>query len=117
MNEEKNNRKRGPKPLPAIALRTHSVNVRLNHDELALVKARRGSMRAGAWMRLAALEVAPTIIPDINKKMCSDLAHAAANLNQIAKKLNGGVHLDIDSIAAELARFRLALLGVDGAKT
>lgn len=113
MTDEKTVRgRRGPKILPPAEKRMHCISVRVNDDELALIERRRGQMQSGAWLRSAALDAAPTMIPEINKSAWSELANAAANLNQIARKLNRGNDLGIDLIASELAEFRLKLLGV-----
>lgn len=113
MTDEKTVRgRRGPKILPSAEKRTHCVSVRLNDGELDLVNRRRGRLQAGSWLRAAAIDTAPTMIPEINKQAWSELSRAASSLHQIAKKLNFGNDFEIDLIASELSVFRLALLGV-----
>lgn len=80
----------GPAPLPADALRTHCVSVRLAPAELAELDSQRGPYRRGEWLRLAwqrALPPAPP--PELNRRAWAELARAAANLNQLAHHLNG----------------------------
>ena len=106
--------RRGPKTLLPNEKREHCVSVRLNAAELAVLDSRRKKMRAGAWLRAAALETPPVIIPEINKQAWAALGNAASNLNQIARKLNSDGDLDIIKISKELAAFRFALLGIRG---
>ncbi|MFL7759873.1 hypothetical protein IXW71_07530 [Escherichia coli] len=40
------------KESPESLLRTHCISVRLNHEELQLLNARRGDKSKGEWFRL-----------------------------------------------------------------
>ncbi len=109
----------GPAPLPADALRTHCVSVRLAPAELAELDRQRGPYRRGEWLRLAwqrALPPAPP--PELNRRAWAELARAAANLNQLAHHLNGlavagaePTAADVTEVARALADFRAALIG------
>lgn len=94
--------------------RTHCVSVRLNRDELSMLNAKRGPMKQGEWLRCAALDKLPLVVPEINQEKWRELARAAANLNQISRSL----HLcndinteELDQIRKDLMGFRTALLG------
>lgn len=49
-------------------------------------------------------------IPEINLKAYGELGQAASNLNQIARKLNGGEALALADLMKDLEAFRLALI-------
>ena len=87
---EHKKRRHGPKPKPAAEQRRHSVSCRLTDAELVRLDARRGQVSRGEWMRLAALDRPPRIVPEINKVAWADLARVAGNLNQITRAINEG---------------------------
>jgi hypothetical protein len=94
--------------------RTHCVSVRLNCDELSILNAKRGPMKQGEWLRCAALDKLPPVVPEINQEKWRELARAAANLNQISRYLhlcNGLNTEEFDQIHKDLTEFRAALLG------
>lgn len=106
--------KRGPKPL-GQAKRGHSVSVRFNDDEIKAVDARRGRLQRGRWIRalvLAGDGGGPAAIPAINAKAYAELAHAQANLNQLAHRANAGDLPEFHEISEVLSAFRLGLLGI-----
>lgn len=108
-------RKRGRTPLEQSDKRTHCVSVRLNQAELDLINSKRGKMRLGEWLRCAAFDKLPPIIPEVNIKKWGELATASNNINQIAKHLNKNNSVDnslISHIKKTLNEFRTALLGV-----
>lgn len=95
--------------------RTHCVSVRLNDEELAILNAKRGTMKQGEWMRCAALDKLPPIVPEPNIEKWQALARAAANLNQIArslKDLKGISDEQFAQVRKVLTDFRASLLGV-----
>ncbi|MBJ3115112.1 MobC family plasmid mobilization relaxosome protein [Salmonella enterica subsp. enterica serovar Typhimurium] len=47
-------------------------------------------MQRGEYLRAAALHRLPPTIPAANREQWAELARTAANLNQIARKINGG---------------------------
>lgn len=108
-------RRRGPKPIAPAARRTHTVSSRLNSAELAWLDAARDATgrQRGEYMREATLGKLPRRVPPINEKAWRELAHAAANLNQIAHSLNAGesAALKMEELQASLDAFRLALTG------
>ena len=110
INEERKKR-RGPTPVDDP--RIHSVNVRLNDVELALLDGKRGSMAKAEWLRCAAIDKLPTLIPAINRETHADLAKVGVNLNQIARQLNiDPTGKSWEEIIALLKSVRNALLGV-----
>jgi hypothetical protein len=95
--------------------RTHCVSVRLNDEELAILNAKRGTMKQGEWIRCAALDKLPPIVPEPNIEKWQALARAAANLNQIArslKDLKGISDEQFAQVRKVLTDFRASLLGV-----
>jgi len=114
---EERRRRHGPAPLDAAEKRRHCASVRLNDAELAWLDAARASvgMQRGEYLRAAALDrLPPQPAPEVNRSAWLELARAAGNLNQLAHHLNsigGAESADVPGIAAELARFRAALIG------
>jgi len=53
----------------------------------------------------------PVPIPQPNVERYAELARAAGNLNQIARKVNEG-KFDFDEVIRDLAVFRMKLIGV-----
>lgn len=104
--------RRGPKPKPAAELRTHCVSVRLSAAELEQLDAKRGPLQRGEWLRVAALDRLPPIIPELNRQTYSELARSAANLNQLAFRANSGEMPELGELRAALKQFRDALIGV-----
>lgn len=105
-------------PKDASDRRWHSVSCRLTDDELALVDARRGKVRRGEWLRLAALSKPPRIVPELNRAAWVDLSRTASNLNQITHAINSGSIAssgDLSSVIADLRHdldaLRLAMIG------
>lgn len=108
-------RKRGPKPKPESETRTYQANCRLTADEWLELNQRRGVLKPAEALRVLALSrTLPRAIPEINLQAYSALARAAGNLNQLARRANVTDQLDLADLAATLASFRAALLGVSG---
>lgn len=95
--------------------RTHCISVRLNDEELAILNTKRGNMKQGEWLRCAALDKLPPVIPEPNIKKWQELGKAASNINQIAHKLNKKATINESEfiyIRQIITEFRAALLGV-----
>ncbi|MBE0471978.1 MAG: mobilization protein [Methyloprofundus sp.] len=105
-------RTHGPKPLDAKDKRTHTVSVRLNAAELDQLDSLRADrkMQRGAYLRTAFLKSLPPVVPEINKQAWLELSKAAANLNQLSKKMNVVGMVEASLIMRELADFRATLL-------
>lgn len=106
----KKNSNRGRKALPIAKKQRHQVNSRLNDFEILQVDKLRGNVSRGEYLRRAAFNNAPQIIPEINLEAWSSLSRSASNLNQLAKNSHS-ISLEISEILEELAAFRLALIG------
>lgn len=98
--------------------RIHCISVRLSTEELALLDARRGLQKRGAWVRAAALSNLPPVVPELNREAWIKLARSASNLNQLVAHLNASKNAtlhemvsSIDTIQKRLIGFRNALLG------
>ena len=105
--------KRGRKPKSAPDKRQHLVACRLTDAEQAQLADGRGVLTAGEWLRTLALaRRLPRPIPAINLEAYRALARAASNLNQLSRRANAADQLDIAALAATLASFRAALVGV-----
>lgn len=110
-------RRRGRKPVPAHLSRRHPVTCRLTDDELARADERRGALTRGEWLRRAALARLPRAIPAVNRDAWTELARLAANLNQVAHRLNvdsaapGPTSADLAELRAAVQAVRLSLLG------
>ena len=83
-------RPRGPVPLSAADKRGHCVSVRLNGGELAQLDGVRGRFQRGQWLRMAALDQLPPVVPAVNVKAWAELARLAANFNQAQLAINRG---------------------------
>ena len=103
--------KRGPKPIEAGLLRSNCVSTRLNDQELRILDSQRGEFFRGEWLRMAALEQLPHIIPENNRLSYSELGRIGSNLNQIARRLNERKIVEIAEVKAILDELRLSLLG------
>lgn len=103
--------RRGPKPKPTAELRTHCVSVRLSAAELEQLDQRRGVLQRGEWLRVAALDVLPPSIPELNRDAWEALARSASNLNQLAHRANVGEAPELGEVLVELRTFRTALIG------
>ena len=112
--DESKRRRRGPVPLDAADKRVHSVSVRLNDAELARLETQRGKvqMQRGEYLRAAALHRLPRSIPELNREAWASLARSAANLNQIAHRMNAGDVVPVVEVRVILDAFRRELLGV-----
>lgn len=112
--DESKRRRRGPAPLDAADKRVHVVSVRLNAVELARLDSLRDAVRMqrGEYLRAAALDRLPPAVPAVNREAWVALARSAANLNQIAHRLNAGDMLPLDEVRKKLEAFRRDLIGI-----
>jgi hypothetical protein len=115
MVDETRRRRYGPEPLALTEKRGHTVSTRLNAAELERLDSLRApvQMQRGEYLRAAALDRLPPMIPAINRDAWVTLSRAAANLNQVAARLNGGDLVGMEEIRAALADFRRSLLGAE----
>ena len=104
-------RRRGPVPMAAADRRTHRVSVYLSDAELAVLDDLRGAIGRGRYLRTVALETPPPHVPDVNIEAWRELAPVASNLNQLARRANGGDAPAIEVVHAELQNLRAAMIG------
>lgn len=91
----------------------HVVSVRFTPEELAKIDGHRGKIPRGTWCRNAILSRPVAVPPEVNREAWRQSARWAANLSQIAHRLNMGEIVEIEDIRAELSAFRRSLLGED----
>ena len=90
------------------------VAIRFSGSELAILDRQRGTRKRGAYLREMLLGLpAPQPIPEVNQDAYNASARWAANLNQIARRLNADerYEVNIEDLKGIIKGFRLALLG------
>lgn len=110
---EQARKKRGRKPLSDEARRGIRVASWLTAEEAAEIDSLRGTAPRGEWIRSAALDTPIVAPPKINSEVWASLGHTLSNLNQIAKKLNGGRSIEHAALEAEIIAIRGRLLGLE----
>lgn len=100
-------------------LRTHCVSVRLNHDELQLLNAKRGDKSKGEWLRLASLDKLPIVVPSINIEAWKSLADISQKLNKLLHHLetkSDGSTLtktELFAVKRQISELRIHLVSTD----
>lgn len=61
-------------------------------------------------MRMAALDVVPPVVPEINHEAWFVLSKVSGNLSTIAKSLRDEIKLNFSEIRSEVSAFRKALI-------
>lgn len=97
---------------PERGHRTACVTSRFSPAELEQLEAWRGEVPRGEYVRKTLLGRPPRPVPKINADAYRELARAAGNLNQLARRMNEGGE-NIEEIRAELKTFRFCLLGME----
>ena len=112
MSDEKK-RRYGPAPLPPEKVRGRRVSVYLSDAERELLtdRAQEVGLRLPVYIRDAALDRLPPMIPALNQEAWVSLSRAAGNLNQIARAVRGGEAAQASEVRAALNEFRAALIG------
>lgn len=96
----------------ANELRTNTISVRLSDVELFELDRRRMKTCRGTFLWISFFHSLPQSVPELNREAWAKLAKAAANLNQIARRINEiGVIEDLSEVKKSLVAFRLALVG------
>jgi len=94
--------------------RTKTIAIRFSEAELEVLDRQRGTRKRGAFLREMLLGLpAPQPIPEVNQDAYNASARWAANLNQIARRLNADekYEVNINELKELIKGFRLALLG------
>lgn len=100
-------------------LRTHCVSVRLNHDELQLLNAKRGDKSKGEWLRLASLDKLPIVVPSINIEAWKSLADISQKLNKLLHHLEAKsdgstlTKTELFAIKRQISELRIHLVSTD----
>lgn len=85
----------------------------MSDQELQDLDRRRGKVRRGTFLRNLFLgKKEPRQIPEVNRERYIETARWAANLNQIAKKLNIADVIEIEELRRILSEFRRSLIGL-----
>lgn len=94
--------------------RTVQIKSMLSPDELAVLDARRGRFCRGTYLRLAAIDQLPPVVPELNRQAWRTLSRAAGNLSTLATDMRAGQFIESSKIRAELSEFRTALISLKG---
>lgn len=106
------NRAKRRGPIPLVDPRIHCVSTRLNDAELDQLDRQRGLMDRGEYLRCAAIDQLPPVIPEINQAAWLDLGQAMVNLNLLAQAHNiDTTHISWMSLTTTLNEFRRSLIG------
>ncbi|MFU4120605.1 plasmid mobilization protein [Pseudomonas aeruginosa] len=114
----KQNRRRGPQPLPIEDKRTIRVVMRLTAAEYELAKIKAGGLNLAKFARSALLQAKaappPPVLPTANVEAWKSSAALQNNLNQLVKRLHVlGIEAgDVEELAALVTQLRAALVGV-----
>ena len=100
-------------------VRNNFVNTRLSDEELRLLDSLRVgcSLSRSAYLRQAALDTPPRVIPSVNRRQWVELSRIGGNLNQIASAACSGASLppdvmqSIEETKALLSQVRNLLIG------
>lgn len=105
-------RKRGPTPKAIESQRKHRIAVYLNDSEFKIVNgySELSGVCPAAYLRRAALNTPPVVIPQLNQEVWQVLGKAAANLNQLTKLSNSNDIAYLGQAREALIRFRQALV-------
>jgi len=92
-------------------MRNYCISVRMDSNETKRLDNARQNMKRGTYLRTIFLEQElPIPIPEINRQAYSELARSAANLNQLAHRLNMSEDVEITETISSLRQFRNKLL-------
>lgn len=93
-------------------MRTKQIIMRVSAEELCSIDrlASARSMRRATFLRAAALDSIPPVVPPINQHALAELHRIGSNINQIAHSVNCGNSPGLDELRAQCAALRLALL-------
>lgn len=117
MSPDRPPRKRGRKPIPESEQRRHGVTCRLTDAERDFVDSARGSVTRGEYIRRAALDAPPRVVPEVNREAWAELARMSANLNQFMRHLNAGqkptATVRLQELRDAVDALRADLIGLD----
>lgn len=105
-------RQSGRRNLPKSELRTRSVNVRLNDEEMSILDAARGKIRRAEALRIGFFTKLPAPIPEINSEVRAELGKLLGNVTTLATAMRGGDFVELEKIKAEIVAVRSILAGI-----
>lgn len=90
----------------------YSVKLNLAEIEFFDEQAKAAKLNKAAYFRAILYDRLPKILPQPSLKMIANLGRDSNNLNQIARALNSGENLNIDSVQSAINSYRLSLIEV-----
>ena len=111
--QKSNRRARGRKPADPAKLRDFCVKVAISKEEIEKLDRIRGRYPRASWMRMSAFGFVPSKIPELNVQAWTELSKSAANLNQIAARLNQRGMVEAAEVQSALKDFRARLIGLE----
>lgn len=104
-------KRHGFAPRPDLR-RSHLLKIRLRSDEKSLLMNRSNhlKMTLAKYVREAALNRLPIVIPEINREIWLKLSPISANFNQLVHHINAGLMPEMVEIQCLLRDFRNALI-------
>lgn len=95
---------------PEDQLRSHVVKLSLSDAEMEMLKTKAGDEPLAKYCREAVLnhpgqdrQIQRRQAPELNREKWMELGRLGANLNQIARHLNGGEYVQPDQILSAIA--------------
>ena len=104
--------KKGRKPKPMEERQTEVIALRVTPAEKAELLRGAGKRPLGTWARQLVFGRAVPVIPAVNRDVWQKTAGAANNLNQMARKINLGVDVDVEELRETIRAYRLAIIGL-----
>lgn len=104
--------RRGRKKLEEQDRRVVVVKACLSPGEAVILDARRNRLTRGAFLRAAAIDSIPQIIPPVNASLHADLGRALGNLATISTAMRGGDFIEVDECREAVRRVRNLLISV-----
>lgn len=104
--------KKGRKPKAAEERQTEVIALRVTPAEKAELLQGAGKRPLGTWTRQLVFGRAVPVIPEVNRDVWRGMAGVANNLNQLTRKFNLGVDIDIEELRETVRAYRLAIIGL-----
>lgn len=89
------------------------VAIRFSEEEIEALDQQRGTLKRGPFLRNLFLKRRiPKPIPEPNQRAYTETSRWASALNQLAKKMNQGIDIDLVELNQTLKEFRRNLIGL-----
>lgn len=93
--------------------RTEYVAVRFSEEELLELDKQRGTLKRSVFLRnLLLRRRIPKPIPEPNQRAYTETSRWASALNQLARKVNQGIDINLAELNQTLKEFRRNLIGL-----